>query len=76
MAYTPRFCVFSRELLQAKTEEEDKTGGGGTQQDDDDDDEEDGDDSTGGGGGGDDSNSHAWTYCDGNVVNYVVHLLI
>ena len=76
MAYTPRFCVFSHELLQAKTEEEDKTGGGGTQQDDDDDDEEDGDDSTGGGGGGDDSNSHAWTYCDGNVVNYVVHLLI
>ncbi|CAB1098596.1 unnamed protein product [Ectocarpus sp. CCAP 1310/34] len=62
---------------RAKQEEEDKTGGGGTQQDDDDNDHEySSDDSTGGGRGDDESNSHAWTYCEGKVVNYVVHLLI
>ncbi|CAM9602441.1 unnamed protein product, partial [Pylaiella littoralis] len=64
---------------QAKERWEDKSGGGGTEQDDDDGD--DGDDSAGdgdgGGGGGDDEGkSHAWAYCDGNVVNYVVNLLI
>lgn len=64
-------------MLQAKEQSEDKSGGGGTHQDDDSDGDYSAGDSDGSGGGGDDEgNSHAWTYCDGKVVNYVVHLLI